>query len=87
MIDTNKTKTLVQASERLHKLNMKCKALEIEESVFVVNKPNIVEKKLKVSADIRETLCLIEECIGGKQWLKYKRLLLLFLYYLFRLVF
>ena len=36
MIDTNKTKTLMQASERLHKLNMKYKSLEIEESVFVV---------------------------------------------------
>ena len=64
MIDTNKTKTLMQASERLHKLNMKCKALEIEESVFVVDKQDMIEKKLKVSADIRETLCLIEESIG-----------------------
>ena len=67
MIDTNRTKMLMQASERLHKLNMKYKALEIEESVFVVNKQDMIEKKLKVSADIRETLCLIEECIGGKQ--------------------
>ena len=64
MIDTNKTKTLMQASERLHKLNMKYKALEIEESVFVVNKQDMVEKKLKISADIRETLCLIEENIN-----------------------
>ena len=63
MIDTTKTKTLMQASERLHKLNMKYKALEIEESVFVVDKQDIIEKKLKVSADIRETLCLIEECM------------------------
>ena len=63
MIDTNKTKTLMQASERLHKLNMKYKALEIEESVFVVNKQDMIEKKLKISADIRETLCLIEECL------------------------
>ena len=67
MIDTNRTKTLMQASERLHKLNMKYKALDIEESVFVVDKQDMIEKKLKVSADIRETLCLIEECIGGKQ--------------------
>ena len=67
MIDTNKTKTLMQASGRLHKLNMKYKALEIEESVFVVNKQDMIEKKLKISADIRETLCLIEECIEGKQ--------------------
>lgn len=64
MIDTNKTKTLMQASERLHKLNMKYKALCIEESVFVVNKQDMIEKKLKVSADIREALCLIEECVG-----------------------
>ena len=64
MIDTNKTKALMQASERLHKLNMKYKALEIEESVFVVDKQDMIEKKLKVSADIRETLCLIEECVG-----------------------
>ena len=63
MIDTNKTKILMQASERLHKLNMKYKALEIEESVFVVNKQDMIEKKLKLSADIRETLCLIEECL------------------------
>lgn len=63
MIDTNNTKTLMQASERLHKLNMKYKALEIEESVFIVNKQDMIEKKLKVSADIRETLCLIEESI------------------------
>ena len=63
MIDTNRTKTLMQASERLHKLNMKYKALDIEESVFVVDKQDMVEKKLKVSADIRETLCLIEESI------------------------
>ena len=63
MIDTNKTKTLMQASERLHKLNMKYKSLEIEESVFVVDKQDMIEKKLKVSADIRETLCLIEECL------------------------
>ena len=63
MIDTNKTKTLMQASERLYKLNMKYKALDIEESVFVVNKQDMIEKKLKVSADIRETLCLIEECM------------------------
>ena len=63
MIDTNKTKTLMQASERLHKLNMKYKALEIEESVFVVDKQDMIEKKLKISADIRETLCLIEECL------------------------
>ena len=63
MIDTNKTKTLMQASERLHKLNMKYKVLEIEESVFVVDKPDMIEKKLKVSADIRETLCLIEVCL------------------------
>lgn len=63
MIDTNKTKTLMKASERLHKLNMKYKALEIEESVFVVNKQDMIEKKLKISADIRETLCLIEECL------------------------
>ena len=61
MIDTNKTKTLMQASERLYKLNMKYKALDIEESVFVVNKQDIIEKKLKISADIHETLCLIEE--------------------------
>ena len=67
MIDANKTKTLMQASERLHKLNMKYKALEIEESVFVVYKQDMIEKKLKISADIRETLCLIEECIGGKE--------------------
>lgn len=53
----------MQASERLHKLNMKYKALEIEESVFVVNKQDMIEKKLRVSADIRETLCLIEECL------------------------
>ena len=53
----------MQASERLHKLNMKYKALEIEESVFVVNKQDMLEKKLKVLADIRETLCLIEECL------------------------
>ena len=64
MIAANKTKTLMQASERLHKLNMKYKALDIEESVFVVNKQDMIEKKLKVSADIRETLCLIEECVG-----------------------
>lgn len=64
MIDTNKTKTLMQASERLHKLYMKYKALEIEEAVFLVNKQDMIEKKLKVSADIRETLCLIEECVG-----------------------
>ena len=64
MIDTTKTKTLMQASERLHKLNMKYKALEIEESVFVVNKQDMIEKKLKISADIRETLCLIEVCVG-----------------------
>ena len=63
MIDTNRTKILMQASERLHKLNMKYKSLEIEESVFVVNKQDMIEKKLKVSADIRETLCLIEECL------------------------
>ena len=63
MIDTNKTKTLMQASERLHKLNMKYKSLDIEESVFVVNKQDMIEKKLKISADIRETLCLIEECL------------------------
>ena len=63
MIDTNKTKTLMQASERLHKLNMKYKALDIEESVFVVDKQDMIEKKLKISADIRETLCLIEECL------------------------
>ena len=68
MIDTNKTKTLMQASERLHKLNMKYKSLEIEEFVFVVDKQDMIEKKLKIVADIRETLCLIEECIGGKQW-------------------
>ena len=67
MIDTNKTKTLMQASERLHKLNMKYKTLEIEESIFIVNKQDTIEKKLKLSADIRETFCLIEECIGGKQ--------------------
>ena len=67
MIDTNKTKTLMQASERLHKLNMKYKSLEIEEFVFVVDKQDMIEKKLKIVADIRETLCLIEECIGGKQ--------------------
>ena len=36
MIDTNKTKTLMQASERLHKLNMKYKALEIEESCLLL---------------------------------------------------
>lgn len=53
---------LMQASERLHKLNMKYKSLELEESVFVVDKQDVVEKKLKISADIRETLCLIEEC-------------------------
>lgn len=64
MIDTSKTKTLMQASERLHKLNMKYKALEIEESVFVVNKQDMIEKKLRVSADIREALCLIEVCVG-----------------------
>ena len=63
MIDTNKTKTLMQASEMLHNLNMKYKALEIEESVFVVNKQDMIEKKLKVLADIRETLCLIEESV------------------------
>lgn len=63
MIDTNKTKALMKASERLHKLNMKYKALEIEESVFIVNKQDMIEKKLKISADIRETLCLIEECL------------------------
>ena len=63
MIDTNKTKTLMQASERLHKLNMKYKALEIEESVFVVDKQDMIEKKLKISTDIREALCLIEECL------------------------
>ena len=63
MIDTNKTTTLMQASERLHKLNMKYKSLEIEESVFVVNKQDMIEKKLKISADIRETLGLIEECL------------------------
>ena len=63
MIDTNKTKTLMQASERLHKLNMKYKALEIEESVFVVNKQDMIEKKLKISADIRETLCLIDDVL------------------------
>ena len=63
MIDTNRTKTLMQASERLHKLNMKYKALDIEESVFVVDKQDMIEKKLKVSVDIRETLCLIEECM------------------------
>ena len=62
-MDTNKTKTLMQASERLHKLNMKYKYLEIEESVFVVDKQGMIEKKLKISADIRETLCLIEECV------------------------
>ena len=62
MIDINKTKMLMQASERLHKLNMKYKSLELEESVFVVDKQDVVEKKLKISADIRETLCLIEEC-------------------------
>lgn len=64
MIDTERTKALMQASERLHKLNMKYKALEIEESTFVVNKQDMIEKKLKVSADIREALCLIEECVG-----------------------
>ena len=64
MIDTERTKTLMQASERLHKLNMKYKALEIEESVFVINKQDMIEKKLKVSADIREALYLIEECVG-----------------------
>ena len=63
MIDTNKTKTLMQASERLHKLNTKYKSLEIEESVFVVDKQDMIEKKLKISADISETLCLIEECL------------------------
>ena len=42
---------------------MKYKALDIEESVFVVDKPDMIEKKLKVSADIRETLCLIEVCL------------------------
>ena len=56
MIDTNKTKTLMQASDRLHKLNMKYKSLEIEESVFVVDKQDMIEKKLKVSADIRVIL-------------------------------
>ena len=63
MIDTNRTKMLMQASERLHKLNMKYKALEIEESVFVVDKQDMIEKKLKISADIRETLCLIENVL------------------------
>jgi len=53
----------MQASERLYKLNMKYKTLDIEESIFVVNKQDMIEKKLKVSADIRETLCLIEECL------------------------
>ena len=66
MIDTNRTKSLMQASERLHKLNMKYKALEIEESVFVVNKQDMIEKKLKIPADIRETLCLIDECVVGR---------------------
>ena len=64
MIDTERTKTLMQASERLHKLNMKYKALELEELIFVVNKQDMIEKKLKVSADIREALYLIEECVG-----------------------
>ena len=63
MIDTNKTKTLMQASERLHKLNIRYKSLEIEESVFVVDKQDMIEKKLKISADVRETLCVIEECL------------------------
>ena len=63
MIDTNKTKTLMQASERLYKLNMKYKSLDIEEAVFINNKQDMIEKKLKLSADIRETLCLIEECM------------------------
>lgn len=66
MIDTERTKALMQASERLHKLNMKYKALETEESTFVVNKQDMIEKKLKVSADIREALYLIDISIKGE---------------------
>ena len=66
MIDTNKTKTLMQASERLHKLNMKCKALEIEESVFVVDKEKHYEKRLKVENDIDEVL----NFIGDNLWVR-----------------
>jgi hypothetical protein len=65
MIDTKRTKALMQASERLHRYNMKYKALELEESLFiVVNEQDMIENKLKVLEDIREALCLIEECIG-----------------------
>lgn len=55
----NESKDLMNAFVKLHSLNVKLHQLEIEESVFVVDKETHYEKKLKVENDIDEVLNFI----------------------------
>ncbi len=51
----------MNAFVKLHSLNVKLHQLEIEESVFVVDKETHYEKRLKVENDIDEVLNFIGE--------------------------
>lgn len=55
----NESKDLMNAFIKLHSLNVKLHQLEIEESVFVVDKETHYEKRLKVENDIDEVLNFI----------------------------
>lgn len=55
----NESKDLMNAFVKLHSLNVKLHQLEIEESVFVVDKEKHYEKRLKVENDIDEVLNFI----------------------------
>lgn len=55
----NESKDLMNAFVKLHSLNVKLHQLEIEESVFVVDKETHYEKRLKVENDIDEVLNFI----------------------------
>lgn len=57
----NESKDLMNAFVKLHSLNVKLHQLEIEESVFVVDKETHYEKRLKVENDIDEVLNFIGE--------------------------
>ncbi len=59
----NESKDLMNAFVKLHSLNVKLHQLEIEESVFVVDKETHYEKRLKVENDIDEVLNFIGDNI------------------------
>jgi hypothetical protein len=67
VFDTKQTKELMNITYELHTLNVQHKSLALAEKVFVLDKDEMLAKRLKIEEDIHAVLVKLEDALIGER--------------------